>query len=208
EPTPEPEFVIVNPDFATTPSFILGSPGNDTIFAEDTNLRRIEIPVLENDSPAVGLTINSISNVSGGEVNILPGNTSVEFIPLVPGPFGGEFTYTAQDSLGNTASALVSVSIATVDTIDGNAGDNFLAGHLDSIVLIGGPGNDTLVGSAFRNDLLLGNEGNDSLVGGPGNDSLFGGPGNDTLTGGTGNDIIRGGDGEDLIYGGGGNNLL
>ncbi|MGI0497049.1 calcium-binding protein [Limnospira platensis] len=200
--------LIANPNFATTPSLVIGTPGNDTIFAEGTSLNRIEIPVLDNDSPVGGLTINSISGVSGGQVNILPGNTSVEFIPLLPGPFGGQFTYTAQDSLGNTASALVSVSIATVDTIDGNAGDDFLAGHLGPIVLIGGPGNDTLLGSAFGNDLLLGNEGNDSLVGGPGDNTLIGGLGDDVLIGGPGNDTLVGGSGGNTLTGLGGNNVF
>ncbi len=49
----------------------------------------------------------------------------------------------------------------------------------------GGSGNDTLVGSAFADD-LRGGSGNDRLTGGTGNDMLRGGSGTDTLTFGPG----------------------
>jgi Ca2+-binding RTX toxin-like protein len=69
-------------------------------------------------------------------------------------------------------------------------------------VLIGGPGNDILIGML----------GSDVLVGGPGNDVLIGGveggvqPNSDVELGDSGNDIAiwQGGDGSDLFDGGGG----
>jgi Ca2+-binding RTX toxin-like protein len=64
-------------------------------------------------------------------------------------------------------------------------------------ILIGGSGNDTLVGGV-SNDILKGEAGDDTLIGGSGKDYLVGGAGNDTLTGGEGKDTFV------LYYSGGG----
>ncbi|CAG0981168.1 Bifunctional hemolysin/adenylate cyclase [Rhizobiaceae bacterium] len=64
--------------------------------------------------------------------------------------------------------------------------------------LVGGLGNDTVVGDNFDNrlygqggtDTIYGQAGNDILDGGAGNDFLAGGLGNDTLTGGANNDTF------------------
>ncbi|TDH58329.1 heme peroxidase [Dankookia rubra] len=55
------------------------------------------------------------------------------------------------------------------------------------LVLPGGPGNDSILGTA-GNDLLVGNGGNDTLQGMAGNDTLQGGLGKDLLLGGQGAD--------------------
>ena len=55
------------------------------------------------------------------------------------------------------------------------------------LVLPGGPGNDSILGTA-GNDLLVGNGGNDTLQGMAGNDVLEGGLGKDLLLGGQGAD--------------------
>ena len=69
--------------------------------------------------------------------------------------------------------------------------------------LIGGPGNDVLIGTGF--DLLIGNAGNDRLFGGAGADTLIGGEGNDLLKGqGTTGDRLSGGPGNDTLNGGSG----
>ena len=77
-------------------------------------------------------------------------------------------------------------------------------GTLKAKVLLGGNGNDTLVGYA-TDDLLQGNDGNDTLYGGNGNDTLEGGTGNDALYGNNGNDLLNGGVGNDTLDGGAGN---
>ena len=56
-------------------------------------------------------------------------------------------------------------------------------------VLVGGPGNDVLIGSEGLN-LLLGGPGEDILEGGVNPDTLVGGPGADTLRGGGGSDQV------------------
>lgn len=80
------------------------------------------------------------------------------------------------------------------DRICGGAGDDVLVGYQESTaddphtetsaVVMGGPGNDRLLGGI-------------ELNGGPGNDELRGGDGRDQLWGGPGNDIIDGGKPDD-----------
>ena len=77
----------------------------------------------------------------------------------------------------------------TVNTINGNEGNNRLTG---------GSGND----------VINGNGGNDKLSGGSGADILNGGVGKDELNGGSGNDILDGGSGSDELEGGSGNDTL
>lgn len=62
--------------------------------------------------------------------------------------------------------------------------------------MLGGTGNDTLIGSSSA-DVLYGGAGNDNLSGGAGNDILIGGTGNDVLDGGAGADQMLGGTGND-----------
>jgi len=66
----------------------------------------------------------------------------------------------------------------------------------NGLIVIGGGGNDTIVGSAAGGNILFGNEGNDLIRGKiPGNPNpgiTLPPPGSDTLEGGGGNDILRG----------------
>jgi Ca2+-binding RTX toxin-like protein len=77
--------------------------------------------------------------------------------------------------------------------VDGMGGDDRLstgdAFRTDRCTLVGGSGDDT----------LLGYECDDSLVGGDGRDVLRGFLGNDTLVAGAGTDILVGGDGDDVL---------
>jgi autotransporter-associated beta strand protein len=55
--------------------------------------------------------------------------------------------------------------------------------------VIGGSGNDRLVGSALGN-ILMGGGGNDTIIGGNGRSVLIGGAGGDAIQGGSGDDIL------------------
>ncbi len=83
-----------------------------------------------------------------------------------------------------------------------NAGDGNDRVDLSSLFLNatgnGGPGSDTLIGSA-ADDVLNGEAGDDLIDGGPGDDHLLGGDGNDTLTGGDGVDYFQGEGGADVL---------
>jgi Ca2+-binding RTX toxin-like protein len=78
------------------------------------------------------------------------------------------------------------------------------------VVRIGGPGNDTLIGTVdddrldgrAGNDRLFGRDGADTMLGGTGNDRADGEGGNDFIQGEIGNDTLNGNAGRDLIYGG------
>jgi Ca2+-binding RTX toxin-like protein len=61
--------------------------------------------------------------------------------------------------------------------------------HLDSTLMAGGPGDDTLIGGPYR-DRLSGGEGDDVLRGGRGRDNLTIGPGRDLADAGKGPDDI------------------
>ena len=114
------------------------------------------------------------------------------------------------------------VNYLEVRTGEGN--DKVLVvGKVASMIVDGGPGNDTLMGGE-RRDSLYGGAGKDYLDGGGDKDLLKGGAGPDViLTGGSftdpfavsdraygggGNDTITGGAGRDNLYGEGGNDRI
>ncbi|MEL7226536.1 MAG: hypothetical protein AAGL17_17300, partial [Cyanobacteria bacterium J06576_12] len=67
-------------------------------------------------------------------------------------------------------------------------------------IILGGEGNDRILGGAGR-DVLLGEMGDDRILGGEGNDVIMGVTGNDALIGGGGSDlfVFGTGDGTDVI---------
>jgi Ca2+-binding RTX toxin-like protein len=74
---------------------------------------------------------------------------------------------------------------------------------------VGGPGRDVISALDGLRPSGLGSEGDDVLLlGGPGDDSIVGGSGVTTVQGGEGNDTIRGGAGQSWIYGGPGDDDL
>jgi Ca2+-binding RTX toxin-like protein len=93
-------------------------------------------------------------------------------------------------------------------------------------VILGGHGNDTLVGGSGPNtikggggnDLVLGGQDHNRLEGGAGKDTLFGGPAKDWIVGGPGDDQIQSGGtapisslataGDDTIYAAPGSDLI
>ena len=91
--------------------------------------------------------------------------------------------------------------------LEGNDGDNVIAGEAGGDTLLGGRGNDELKGNGGR-DTLLGGRNNDTLKGGGGNDTLRGGGHNDKLYGDTGRDVLEGGKGRDRLDGGSGNDRM
>jgi Ca2+-binding RTX toxin-like protein len=77
-------------------------------------------------------------------------------------------------------------------------GDNIGA---DVLTIIGGNGDDTLIGNAGPN-YLVGGTGNDVIKGGAGEDFLYGSTGNDALDGQAGQDFLEGDSGDDTLTGG------
>jgi Ca2+-binding RTX toxin-like protein len=86
--------------------------------------------------------------------------------------------------------------------IEGNSGDETLAGTSLSEVIRGNGGHDSILGGGGARDSIDGGEGNDTIEGGGGNDWLYGGIGNDSILGGAGNDFIHSEGGNDYVNGG------
>ncbi len=92
----------------------------------------------------------------------------------------------------------------------GSGNDSIIGPRFGFLNARGGTGNDTIIGG-LNTDYLFGDEGDDLLLGGGGNDVLVGGEGNDWLHGGSGDDrfVYGQGDGNDLILDfGSGNDVL
>ncbi|MFM8702257.1 MAG: beta strand repeat-containing protein, partial [Hyphomicrobiales bacterium] len=91
----------------------------------------------------------------------------------------------------------VTLNGSTAATVSVGAGETDTVANIENV--IGGAGNDTVLGSNLGiNNVFSGGAGNDCLDGGTGNDSLSGDTGNDTLTGNAG-DTLWGGDGNDSM---------
>jgi inhibitor of cysteine peptidase len=101
----------------------------------------------------------------------------------------------------------IRVDIAVPSRLIGGDGDDILVGSAAADHLDGGSGHDMLAGGD-GNDLLEGGTGGDLLEGGGGDDRLFGQAGSDTLVGGDGDDILVGGRGGDLLEAGAGDDIL
>jgi Ca2+-binding RTX toxin-like protein len=95
------------------------------------------------------------------------------------------------------------VTLNQVETLvlDGGGGNDTITGFTADEYLLGGEGDDTLVGNTGI-DVLLGDAGNDDLQGGFHADALDGGPGNDTLQGGDDSDLLENSPGDDVLDGG------
>jgi Ca2+-binding RTX toxin-like protein len=146
---------------------------------------------------------NALANVLKGG----PGNDTYRFDPSQP---LGTDTVTelpggGTDTLDFSAATVgVTVNLATKGkqkAVPNNLVLILSAGNAVENVL-GGSGDDVLIGNALGNT-LNGGLGNDILLGGAGNDTLVGGPAN-----GDGQDILFGGSGQDALHGAGGQDLL
>ena len=100
--------------------------------------------------------------------------------------------------------------------ITGLPGDDTLPGGIYSDEIHGLGGNDLLQGKngddflygGDDQDVLHGGNGFDMLYGDAGNDKLYGEAGTDYMFGGDGNDVLKGGDGNDFLLGGAGRDSL
>ncbi len=211
------QFVIGNPS-SVTHTYAAG--GTHDIVAKafsDDDLESVTnvLTAIVNDAPDDGVFLvagmlsvvdtnaaNDIVTVtqSGTSISVTAGGATTEF--------SAEDIEQIEVLLGSGHDVVfIGPNIAVPLTIDGGAGNDFLAGGGGRSVLIGGLGNDTLWGGA-GDDVLQGGDGDDDLFGGGGNDALVGGLGNDIVTGGVGRDLLIGGENQDLLVGGNGEDIL
>lgn len=90
------------------------------------------------------------------------------------------------------------------DTLLGGSRQDNIVGDVGADFLSGGSQNDTIDGGSGK-DRIYGKGGNDSLTGGSGDDRINAGLGNDFINGGRDNDTMTGADGNDSFFGGTGN---
>ncbi|EMI16943.1 hemolysin-type calcium-binding region domain protein, partial [Rhodopirellula maiorica SM1] len=170
-------------DDATSITFNGGADGNDTL------------NVLGDDFANVITSTATTLTVDGSEVTFDTADAdAIESLKLLT--FGGGDNVTLT---GLTINATVDAGEGN-DVVDasGVADDNV------QLYLIGGSGNDNLIGGdsptgSALGDVLEGGDGDDRLEGGRGQDFFFGGAGSDQLVwvAGDGSDLMEGGDGED-----------
>ena len=131
------------------------------------------------------LTFNGFANLSGGVKD--------DLLIVYPGAsLSGNFNGGAGRNAVDYSNWSTSVSVNLNTLSPGNA--TGVGGVLRNVAgVIGGSGNDTVVGNSSRMNLLIGNDGNDTLSGGGVRDIIFGGLGIDQLSGGSGEDILVGG---------------
>ena len=118
------------------------------------------------------------------------GNDTADFSPFTT-PL-----HITLDDVANDAEAGRTGNVhSDIETIIGGGGADIIDAsgqpHPTAVDLIGGGGNDTLIGTSLG-DTLHGGSGNDSLRGGDGNDYLNGDAGRDKLFGQDGNDTLTG----------------
>ncbi len=96
---------------------------------------------------------------------------------------------------------LALASAASAKVVVGTPGDDTLVGTDRRDFIYGRAGNDTMAGNG-ASDFLFGHRGDDTMSGDAGRDGLWGGHGNDTLEGGHGPDALYAGAGFDMLDGG------
>ncbi|MGO4352362.1 DUF5801 repeats-in-toxin domain-containing protein [Rhizobium sp. RAF36] len=180
-----------------------------TIVTDAANGAKLPIPVqalLWNQHDPEGKDLSfSISNQA--HVKYTSGDDHITYTVQQS---GNAFHFGISD--GENAPVDVGATVARGNLAGGNS-DDFLIGYVPgSHQILGGLGNDVIVGGSGANTLFgdgvyeSSKDGNDLLIGGDGaSNALYGGGGNDMLIGGTGgtNDLY-GGSGNDLLYGGAG----
>lgn len=156
--------------------------------------------------------------IGGDGDDVLYIETSLYYFTPTDAPVQGG---TGFDTVFVTGSggAYIDLGDSSIEQAFGGAGNEWLggAGAATGLLIDGGGGNDTLVGSAF-NDTLIGGDGTNSLTGGAGDDLFFIGAA-DSIGGGTGFDTAHVvGDGDltldlgsasiERLFSGGGNDNL
>ena len=155
----------------------------------------------------------SSTSLFGGSASSLVGNSSNDTLSFETATSALTIADSLFSGLNTTIEALVlpsfSTNRATLDanaeskgfsSIFGGAQSDYIsaAGYSTGVniydlaginTLIGGDGNDRIIGSANDSNSLFGNGGNDTMEGGAGNDTFNGGAGIDRMTGKAGNDL-------------------
>ncbi|RMF41455.1 MAG: hypothetical protein D6754_00950 [Alphaproteobacteria bacterium] len=195
--------------------FVL-DPGNAAPFAIDdtantTGTTPVTLDPAANDLDLEGdaLSVTAVGTAAHGSV-VLNADGTVTYTANAGYVGADSFTYTVSDGTG-TDTGTVNVTISPV--LIGGAGDDHLIGTNAAELMDGKGGNDTLEGRG-GDDTMYGGTGDDLIKTEVGADFAYGGAGNDTLLGGAAfddghsNDNLYGGSGNDTVDGAGGDDNL
>ena len=193
---------------------LTGGGGSDTVTATrdaDFSLSRTQLVIA--NGPALTLSGLSVANLTGGASNNVFTVSGWRGTGTITGAAGSsdqivavrdtDMTLTNTSLVAAGFGTLTLNGIKTANLSGGDTGDVLRASAftLGKVTLVGGAGDDLLLGGS-KDDSLVGGTGNDVLIGGEGNDSLEGGDDRDLLIGGAGADSLFGGDGDDILIGG------
>lgn len=167
--------------------------------------------VLANDSDPDGdpLSVALLTGPQHGQF-VLNADGSFNYVPDANYVGSDSFTYSLRDgstSTPVTVTLTVNPRSGRLITLDDNANRATYARQGEAVIVHARGGADSITGSRFDDELLLG-EGADEGIGGNGNDIIRGGAGDDKLFGQAGNDRLEGGDGDDLMHGGDGPDIM
>lgn len=191
---------------------ISGGAGNDTITVG------AGVPAVTlgggagNDSLVGGDGNDSIIGGNGNDTldgglgaDVLSGGLGFDAVTYAP---RGAGVRVSLDGVANDGAPGEGDNVFTdIEEIIGGAGNDLLVGDTAANILIGHGGNDTLQGLGGP-DTLQGGQGSDELLAGRGQDLIFGGQSDDNAFGGRGNDTIFAGAGNDTLHAGLGDNQL
>jgi len=199
--------------------YLRGYGGNDTLIGgagRDQLLGEGGDDVLEGGDLYPMVAAQPGDTVSGGE-----GNDSISLAYYQMGDAGDDILDTGYAMWGGDGDDVLRDGVDMYggsgnDTLmawhggsamQGEGGDDDLAGSDQSDWLAGGEGED-VIEAAGGSDFIWGNEGADLALGGAGHDQLQGGAGEDELHGAQGDDFILGQEDNDTLSGGAGLDYL
>jgi len=214
-----------SPDGSTDIVSVLGTDKSETVSftsnGADTMVKGLALQTVISNAESID-TVNvqagagsdtfDLSNLSGVVPTLaLDGGDGMDTV-IIKGSSAGD-----QMSLVNNGSQILAL------VRDGVVEGNFSVNNVESILLQGQGGDDTLTASngfptgttltidgGAGNDHITGGDQADILIGGAGNDLVAGGRGNDNASLGSGNDtfVWNPGDGSDTVEGGSGTDTL
>ncbi len=194
---------------------IIGTDGGDVALT-GTNASEKILGLVGDDTLIGGAGNDTLDGGDGTDT----ADYSTSLSGVVVNLLNSNWTYDGSNSVGaNTAfdGEGGTDSLSSIENIIGSAYGDYLRGsNSASAVIMGGAGNDTIIGQALADelhggdgdDIITGNGGGDLIYGDAGADILNGSGGNDTIYGGAGNDQIYGQDGADILYGDNGNDTI
>lgn len=151
------------------------------------------------DGQSERFTISTDGNSVLTNVNVDGGSRGRDTL-VVRGTRGDDVITIGDGTIDMAALDVVFQNIETI-ILEGNDGDDILdatEANVDRTILLGGRGDDLLLGSDGR-DRMFGQQGRDVLKGRGGDDTMSGGEDEDLLYGGRGRDGMNGGRDNDML---------